>query len=285
MHPKSFLQGLAVSIILVGLTAPAHAVDGVKLINQSVATNGTASAADDPGFPVTLSRAGSYRLSGNLTVPDANTTAIEITADDVTLDLNGFAILGPTVCSGFPVSCSPTGTGAGVFAGSDNVTVINGTIRGMGGLGVELIGATNRIERVHAKSNGSVGIKGGVSTTVTGSKATENGSFGITADGGSIVTGNTARGNRGAGITVESGTTVSGNTAIFNAGAGINATSGSIVIGNSAQANAGFGLSLGSNAGYSQNALTSNNGGNANPQVSGGINGAQNVCGNDAVCP
>jgi hypothetical protein len=284
MHPKSFLQGLAVSIILVGLTAPAHAVDGVKLINQSVAVNGTASPDDDPGFPVTLSRAGSYRLSGNLTVPDANTTAIEITADDVTLDLNGFAILGPTVCSGFPVSCSPTGTGVGVFAGSGNVTVINGTIRGMGGLGVEMIGATNRIERVHAKSNGSVGIKGGVSTTVTGSKATENGSFGITALFGSIVTSNTARGNRDAGITVESGT-VSGNTAIFNAGAGINATSGSIVIGNSAHANAGFGLSLGSTTGYSQNALTSNNGGNANPQVSGGINGAQNVCGTDAVCP
>jgi hypothetical protein len=39
-------------------------------------------------FPIVICQSGSYRLSGNITVPDANTTAIVIFTDDVTLDLN-----------------------------------------------------------------------------------------------------------------------------------------------------------------------------------------------------
>src|SRR5947208_13936545 len=88
---------------------PMYAVDGVVLINQSAALAGNVTPGDTPGFPVTISVSGSYRLSGNLTVPDANTTAIQITADDVTIDLNGFAIAGPTVCGGSPTTCSTTG--------------------------------------------------------------------------------------------------------------------------------------------------------------------------------
>jgi hypothetical protein len=276
------------AVVLVILAAPAHAIDGVKLINQSVAVNGTASPGDDPGFPVTISQSGSYRLSGNLTVPDPNTTAIEITADDVTLDLNGFAILGPTVCAGIPLTCNPTGTGDGIFAagGIENVTVVNGTVRGMGGAGVHLRGPSSLVDRVHATSNGSTGIIAGFAAIVTASQATANGGGGIIANTGSLVTGNTARGNRGNGISaVIVGGTVSSNAASSNGGAGISAGIGSIVIGNSAASNTLHGLVLDATAGYSQNALTLNNGGNANPQVSGGINGGQNVCGVDAICP
>jgi len=48
---------------------------------------------DAAGFPVTISEVGSYRLTGNLSI--GSTDAIEITADNVTLDLNGFLIIGP----------------------------------------------------------------------------------------------------------------------------------------------------------------------------------------------
>src|SRR5437867_140385 len=67
-------------------------------------------------FPLTISEPGSYILVTNITVPDANTTAISITADNVTLDLGGFSIMGPTVCSGGPpvTSCAPSGTGIGI---------------------------------------------------------------------------------------------------------------------------------------------------------------------------
>src|SRR2546428_10232429 len=90
---------LALVLLLAGLSCNMYAVDGVVLIDQNRALAGGVTPGDAPGFPVTLSVAGSYRLSGNLTVPDANTSAIQVTADNVTIDLNGFTILGPVVCS------------------------------------------------------------------------------------------------------------------------------------------------------------------------------------------
>ena len=134
----------------------AFAVDGVVLINQSTVVR-------RGGFPYVISQAGSYRLSGNLTVPNADTTAIFMNNDNITLDLNGFSILGPTVCVGDPVtSCSPLGTGIGVdFGHRRNITVVNGTVRGMGASGIE--GADHgtsggHVEKIHADSNAFYGI-------------------------------------------------------------------------------------------------------------------------------
>jgi hypothetical protein len=50
-------------------TNTAFAVDGVVLIDQTRALAGNVTPGDAPGFPVTLSLPGSYRLSGNLTAP------------------------------------------------------------------------------------------------------------------------------------------------------------------------------------------------------------------------
>jgi hypothetical protein len=50
--------------------------DGVVYIDQNHALGGGVTPGDAAGFPVTISQSGSYRLSGNLTVPDLNTTAI-----------------------------------------------------------------------------------------------------------------------------------------------------------------------------------------------------------------
>src|SRR5581483_85762 len=91
----------------------ASALDGEVLITQSVATAGGVTPGDDPGFPVTISRSGKYKLSGNLNVP-AGTDAFVITADNVTLDLNGFRMSGGR----FGVNA----------AGADGLTVMNGTI-------------------------------------------------------------------------------------------------------------------------------------------------------------
>jgi hypothetical protein len=77
--------------IVAALSTSLYAVDGVVLINQSQALAGNITPGDAPGFPVTISQSGSYRLTGNLIIPDANTTAIQITAENVTLDLNGLA--------------------------------------------------------------------------------------------------------------------------------------------------------------------------------------------------
>src|SRR5262245_24689246 len=84
------------------LAVPALAVDGAIEFNQAAVSAGGITPGDTPGFPATLSLPGSYRLTGNLDLrgepSPPNTTAVEITAKDVTLDLNGFAIIGNAVC-------------------------------------------------------------------------------------------------------------------------------------------------------------------------------------------
>src|SRR5437763_15650196 len=84
-------------VVFASFTTSAVAVDGVVLINQNVALAGLG-GCDTPGFPVTICQAGSDKLSGNLTVPDKDTAAIQITSSSVSLDLNGFAITGSGTC-------------------------------------------------------------------------------------------------------------------------------------------------------------------------------------------
>jgi hypothetical protein len=91
--------------ILLAFAPAALAVDGTVPINQSTITNGLTGCPTGGHFPIVICQSGSYRLSGNVTIPDANTDAIHITADNVTLDLNGFAILGPATCILWWSSC------------------------------------------------------------------------------------------------------------------------------------------------------------------------------------
>ena len=91
---------------------------------------------------MTIAQSGSYRLTGNLTLP-ANTTAIDITANAVVLDLGGLAVTGPNICTGTPVSnCTMLGGASGITAiqpGQFGVTVRNGAVMGMAGKGVEMV--------------------------------------------------------------------------------------------------------------------------------------------------
>ena len=150
-NARSRVSAVAVSLALSLWLAPrVEAVDGVVLIDQNRALAGNVTPGDFPGFPVTISRPGSYRLSGNLEVTDPDITAIEITADHVTLDLNGLSIQGPLDrCSGFlkPAWCSSASLrGSGIEAHTagrtepdhSNVAVLNGTVRAMGHFGVSL---------------------------------------------------------------------------------------------------------------------------------------------------
>lgn len=89
---------VACAAVLAGVSGRAHAVEGVVLIDQARAIEGGVTAGDGPGFPVEINQPGSYRLSGNLTVANPNTTAIRIKSTNVTLDLNGFTIQGPPRC-------------------------------------------------------------------------------------------------------------------------------------------------------------------------------------------
>jgi hypothetical protein len=245
---------------LLALTPPAHAVDGVKLINQAKAMAGGATPGDAPGFPVTISQPGSYRLSGNLTVPNADTTAIEITASHVTLDLNGFAILGPTDCSGGLNPCAGDGDGVGITTPSVqfNITIRNGTIQGMGSGGILLTGDSHLVEYMHVRSNG--GGTAGIRITAS-----------VDA-GSSIVQHSTVQRNAGLGIDVSRGA-VRYNVVDVNLSSGIGVSVGSasynVVTRNLA------GINLGSAAGAFGNVAHDNPSGNL---IGGGANLGQNLC-------
>jgi parallel beta-helix repeat protein len=257
------------------------------------------------------------RLTGDLTVPDENTTGILITADDVTVDLNGFAIIGPVDCTAtsFPpvTTCSASGTGDGIAGlgpggrAPENIVVVNGTVRGMGASGITFI--FGRVERVRVESNGLTGI--GIPITfdpamfpapgsaIVDCRAVRNGFKGITAGQNGLVTGNVANLNGDVGIGCQD-CTVSNNTAISNEGDGIVCGTNCVIIGNTANSNGGNGIAGGgvvrnntanfntgfgldiSGGGYAGNVLNDNVGGTVDP---GGAVLGPNVCDQNLTCP
>jgi hypothetical protein len=247
--------------MVVALCQGAYAADsGVVLIDQRAATSGKVTDMDTPGFPVTISEPGSYRLTSNLVVPDAATTAIQITADNVTLDLAGFSIMGPNTCTPNPTKCTYSGAGGiGVMAVASfgpspaNVRVLNGRVRGMGGHGIRMLGDGTVVERVLAVSNGGPGIVVGegsvtdsvahlnasgaaiVGLIVRGSIATNN-ALGIAVRPGGVAIGSAANSNGAVGISANQAT-VANNTA-KNGDSGIDAVCPGVLVGNTTAGNA-----------------------------------------------
>src|ERR1041385_6531759 len=235
----------ATGLFLAVCALPLRAVDGIVLINQNAALAGNVTPGDTPGFPVTITLPGSYRLSGNLTVPDANTTGIFIHADGVTIDLNGFSIIGPALCSGPPIRCTSTGTGIGIDSLGLRTAVLNGAVQGMGSDGIRLLIGFNRVERVHVFNNGSTGILGS-NDIVSSCIAEFNGGDGISVFGGKV-SDSAANDNGRSGISYVASTLILNNQARSNDASGIVHTKdflgeGSVFNGNSAVGNGGVGI-------------------------------------------
>jgi hypothetical protein len=259
LSPKRILRFWTVVLLSTGL----YAADRVVLIDQDKAMSGNVTPGDEAGFPVTLSQSGSYRLTGNLTLPDNNTTGIEITADHVTIDLNGFSIIGPVVCHANPTGCSARGNGIGILAGDigtagrQGIKILNGSITGVGLDGIQITGDGNFIEKVTADSNGRNGILL-TDGTVVDCVAMVNGSTGIAA---SSVRGSTAGQNRVDGIRVTSLAT--GNVASANGLNGISAFN-STISNNTVQFNVQYGIDGGCPSSIVGNTALSNQAGNIN---------------------
>ena len=210
------------------------AADETVYFDQARINKGNVTPGDAPGFPLTISQPGSYVLTGRLTVPDAMTTAIEITASNVTLDLNGFTISGSVVCSGSPLTCNLSGNGVGIHAGSfstgvvapDNVKVMNGYVRGMGTHGVRLMGGGTVVERVNSSSNGGPGIVTGGDGMVIDCVASRNGTSNAVI--AAIARGNTITGNKVNGLALRDGGVATGNVVNFNGNTGITVRYGTV---------------------------------------------------------
>lgn len=261
------MRSLAVVSLLSGVLL-AHAVragDGAIEINQ-------ASVLAAGAFPYVITQPGKYVLTGNLTLPTADTTGIQIQARGVTLDLNGFGIIGPVTCLGDGTtrnqntSCSAAGSGNGISVGSGATAVIrNGFVRGMGASGVSIDSSlTSIVESVVVEENASHGINL-YQGRVVESAVRFNGGNGIHfcncgGGGTSQIENNVLERNRGIGIQAGRGTVQ--NNYVFNNGShGVfvnpsGANTGNVV-GNTIQGNSGNAINSTGGV-YRANTLTSN---------------------------
>lgn len=197
-------------------------------------------ASATPADVFTINHPGSYYLTGDR---HCNDTGIQVNVDNVTIDLQGYAL----------ISSNPTGGWGISIEQRSNVEIRNGTVRGfLAGVseGYSTAASNNRVINVRAMSNriyglylrgtgvlikdctvgGSEGsgIYAGKGSTITGCLVTGNGNsydssvFGIQAGNGSTVTGNTVSSNgiSAAGLVygIEAGYagTVTGNTVSEN---------------------------------------------------------------------
>lgn len=221
------------------------------------------SATTTPGNSTSVFRItqpGSYYLTGNVTGV-ANKHGIDIASSGVTVDLNGFEVIGNGAASG-------AFDGIHTSISTKNVTVRNGHVRNWGDDGVELVNFTNsagaRVEYVQSTGNGGTGISCGTSNgQVFHCMASENGSTGITAtrlisqcsavdnigvglavgQGGQVL-GSTSFTNESDGISVGFGCNVANCTSDNNAGDGIEASNGSTISNCSFFANGGSGINI-----------------------------------------
>jgi hypothetical protein len=159
---------------------------------------------------------GSYVLTANLS-PTSFGNCLTVTANFVTIDLNGFTI----DCGGI--------VGEGVGAGSNfqGTTVQNGTITNCF-RGVNVNGDNALVERVRAVSNTFQGINVGHASIVKDSLTSQNGGDGISVFFNSLVSGNTSFANGGNGIVASNGSSVIGNAVGSNTGHGVFAALGTV---------------------------------------------------------
>lgn len=299
------LGGVLAAILCV---EPAGAVDGVVEINQARAMAGGITSGDTAGFPVVISEPGSYRLTGNLDVGIA-VDGIVVQAAGVTLDLNGFEIVGTNSCSGNPpetgITCDSTGGTIGIRAEEPNLTVRNGGVRNFQSTNIYCYTQGCLLEDIHVQEAG-VGITTSGSAVIRGctaernshagilpipgevpglvienNVARENGASGIVGGGNGIVRANVSYANFGDGIVAIGGTFV-GNLVYDNHVDGLDLDAGT-VLDNVSTDNAGYGLKLASTGttGYGGNFFRNNTAGS----LSGtGLQLSTNMCGS-AACP
>jgi parallel beta-helix repeat protein len=199
---------------------------GVVLIDQAKAEAGGVTPGDVAGFPVTISQPGNYRLTGPLTVSDPNVSAIVITSDNVTLDLNGYTLQGPVSCTGLGAqkSCAPLGVGDGIQAvGRAGIALHGGRVRGFA-FGVQM-GGRNAVDGMFVSHNSKHGISAGGDSRIHGNSVFNNGWSGISATG-SLITNNTVTDNRMNGISTDDGGLVLDNKMTLNGAWGLTGTSG-----------------------------------------------------------
>jgi parallel beta-helix repeat protein len=177
-----------------------------------------------------IDRSGSYYLTADVNGVDPARHAIGVEANDVTIDLMGYSLIGPA-----------SGMGSGIHMdGRRNVEVRNGTVRSFAQSGIyeaDPAGRNHRLINVRVFSNGMLGIfLQGEGHLVRDCTSADNHSTGVYAGSASTLTGNTVYQNDGYGISAGA-STITANTVTGNDDAGILASDRSLVAGNTVSSN------------------------------------------------
>lgn len=216
-------------------------------------------------LPIVIDAPGSYVLTGPVLdcigCDDLPTSGIVINASDVTLDCNGFRIVGDpgNSLNGIFVDAANTNvvirngivrgwSGSGVF-GSGDVTLESMRVIGcgqQGGAGIEL-GSNARIIDCTAQGNGGNGVFVGFGSYVEGCTSTGNSGNGIETAVGAIANGSVlndcvARNNGLVGLSLAGGTSARGCAASQNGSHGIALGPGALASGCTAVFNGGDGI-------------------------------------------
>jgi hypothetical protein len=180
-----------------------------------------------------ISQAGSYYLTGNITVGGA-VTGILVQASNVTIDLNGFSLTS---------SNASAGSGISALTGGDHLTIRNGTISGWRH-GVNSTATSDGLfEGLHLTGNQQYGLFCGANTLVRNCVSTSNG-FGISTFDNSLVTDCVANANRSYGIILGADNRASRCVANFNVLGGIEAAYGCVVADCTCNGNVGNGVAV-----------------------------------------
>ncbi len=218
--------GASVLAFAVQIGASALAADGPVVITQATALAGGVTPGDKPGFPVSITRSGSYQFGSNL-LPPAGETAIVVTDQNVTIDLEGFALKGRDKAKhGVMVRGRP----------ARSVEVRNGSITGFSGSAIYAptltVGVLQDL-RIHWNVGGI-----------------------LTAHYGRVIN-NSITTNMGVGVLCGNFCHVEGNLVAENQQGGISVLIGNI-LGNVIELNEVFGIRAAMFAGAANNSLWSN---------------------------
>ena len=174
-----------VALAAATLSLTAGLVSDPVAIDAAQAARGGVTPGDAPGYPITLSQPGRYRLASDLLVP-AHTDGIVISAPNVTLDLNGHSVRGPVRCTHSPmnrtVECDwrvePAARAGINTVAAPHSVVRNGSVLGFAGVGIQH-GEAALLENLEVSSNAGAGIVGNVGSVVRQVLVRNNGGSGI----------------------------------------------------------------------------------------------------------
>ena len=220
--------------LIAGTTAQTAATNAAGAVTAANAAEVAALSARDPRTPIRLvdipmaiGTPGSYVLVEDI-LHTGTGDGIQITADDVTIDLNGFTLAG-----------TPTG-GSGIQGLGIGLVVRNGLLRGWGQWGLSA-GDNVRLSDVEARENQGGGLKTGSDSLIVRCTAMLNAEHGIRTEDRTAISESLSSGNGGAGFLTGSHATITGCTASANS-TGIDLGPESVVAGCTVSGNAGDGV-------------------------------------------